>query len=91
MARKKPIPCWLKREITIRDKFTCQGCGKIGERYYDLAIEYRGFIDWDGNIPKAVSFEIDHISPESRGGKTEKDNLQLLCQECNRRKGVKCG
>lgn len=29
---------------------------------------------------------IDHIVPFSRGGKTEKENLQTLCQKCNKGK-----
>ncbi len=29
----------------------------------------------------------DHIVPWSKGGKTEKENCQMLCKECNRRKG----
>ncbi|HZJ83801.1 MAG TPA: HNH endonuclease signature motif containing protein [Clostridia bacterium] len=28
----------------------------------------------------------DHITPWSRGGKTDIENCQMLCQECNRRK-----
>lgn len=31
---------------------------------------------------------LDHIVPVSRGGKTELDNLQLLCRDCNHRKGT---
>lgn len=31
--------------------------------------------------------EIDHIKPISKGGKTEPDNLQTLCHDCNIRKG----
>jgi hypothetical protein len=30
--------------------------------------------------------EADHITPWIEGGKTEVDNLQMLCRECNRRK-----
>lgn len=89
IPKKKPIPYWLKRQITIRDKFTCQGCGKIGEEYYNSAIEYKGFSDFDCTMLKAIRFEIDHILPEFLGGETKEDNLQLLCRECNRKKGVK--
>ena len=31
--------------------------------------------------------EADHITPWSEGGKTELENCQMLCRECNRRKG----
>ncbi|NMA07428.1 MAG: DUF262 domain-containing protein [Ruminococcaceae bacterium] len=31
--------------------------------------------------------EADHITPWSKGGKTIPENCQMLCKECNRRKG----
>jgi len=31
--------------------------------------------------------QVDHVLPEVRGGKTELDNLQTLCAQCNRSKG----
>lgn len=34
-----------------------------------------------------VKLEIDHIKPISKGGKSEYDNLQTLCEECNKKKG----
>ena len=49
----------------------------------------------NGKCPKCKKqFEIDqmegdHIKPWSEGGKTESGNLQMLCKECNRRKGAK--
>jgi 5-methylcytosine-specific restriction endonuclease McrA len=32
------------------------------------------------------ALEIDHIVPVAKGGKTEMENLQTLCKECNRGK-----
>ena len=37
---------------------------------------------------KGVKLEIDHILPVKLGGRTELDNLQLLCKTCNREKGT---
>lgn len=34
-------------------------------------------------------FQVDHIKPRAKGGKTELDNLQLLCTPCNKRKSDK--
>ena len=34
------------------------------------------------------NLEIDHVVPLARGGSNRLENLQLLCQSCNRRKGV---
>jgi 5-methylcytosine-specific restriction endonuclease McrA len=31
--------------------------------------------------------EADHMTPWSKGGRTAPDNCQMLCRECNRRKG----
>ena len=33
--------------------------------------------------------EADHIKPWSKGGKTEEQNCQILCRECNRTKSAK--
>ena len=32
--------------------------------------------------------EIHHIIPHAKGGSSRLENLQLLCHDCNRRKGV---
>ncbi len=35
--------------------------------------------------------EADHITPWRDGGRTVPDNCQMLCRDCNRRKGAKYG
>lgn len=35
---------------------------------------------------KIEEMEADHITPWSKGGKTELENCQMLCKECNRKK-----
>lgn len=32
---------------------------------------------------------VDHIIPLSKGGKDDKSNWQLMCRECNKKKGNK--
>ena len=34
-------------------------------------------------------YEVDHINPVKLGGSNDRDNLQLLCRKCNRRKSCK--
>ncbi|MDR1498247.1 MAG: DUF262 domain-containing protein [Puniceicoccales bacterium] len=53
------------------------------------------FTRQNGKCPKCgktfriEEMEGDHITPWSEGGKTEPTNLQMLCKDCNRRKGAK--
>ena len=38
---------------------------------------------------KLSLMEGDHITPWADGGKTLQENCQVLCRECNRRKGAR--
>lgn len=66
-------------KIAQRDGgWSCKYCG------LDLVPSY------DNHDPLAPDTAcIDHVFPESRGGKTKLDNLVLCCRSCNSSKGRK--
>jgi hypothetical protein len=37
-----------------------------------------------------IAHEVEHLIPESAGGKTERDNLWLACRRCNSFKADRC-
>lgn len=41
-----------------------------------------------GNSPPLVILEVDHITPVSKGGDNDQDNLITACFDCNRGKGA---
>ena len=49
------------------------------ERQNGICIKCGGHFEFGG-------MEADHITPWSEGGKTNSDNCQMLCKDCNRRK-----
>lgn len=57
---------YSKKHIYLRDNYTCQYCGKVGN-------------------PNDLT--LDHILPQSRGGKSVWHNLVTSCKRCNTRKG----
>lgn len=68
------IPEALRRFVIERDAFTCTYCDEEGEPNFD---------------PDGRSWEIDHVVPITKGGKTIPANLTLSCFACNRAKGNK--
>jgi len=58
--------------------------------YYEKVVIYRrdkGICQECGRKVAWEEFEADHIKAHSSGGKTTIENGQLLCRECNRKKG----
>ncbi|MBA7655323.1 hypothetical protein ES703_63227 [subsurface metagenome] len=64
------------RAAFIRDNFTCLQCG-----FHQMREDQ----PW---LPDMSNLECDHIIPLARGGETEMSNLQTLCRDCNRKKGI---
>lgn len=67
-------------EKQLRDAAFAKALGKDGR--YHCAI--CGFAD-ETRIP----FQVDHIVPMNKGGKTRPENLQILCRRCNGKKSDK--
>lgn len=40
-------------------------------------------------IKSWTDFNADHILAHTKGGKTDLDNCQILCEHCNKAKGAK--
>lgn len=51
--------------------------------------QQKGVCEGCGNHYDYKIFHLDHKRAKSKGGRDEKDNLQLLCGPCNSRKGAK--
>lgn len=97
MKNKTTIPHKLRAQVALRDKFICRECDKQGikikvSRGYFMAFENNFPIPTVGTLLRQpiypddylVSFEVDHIIPESKGGKMVLKNLRLVCRHCNR-------
>jgi len=64
-------PEWAKRAVFYRDRGRCTRCNK----------------DLSGLINITSDKNYDHIVPIARGGVNDVTNLQLLCEDCNLKKG----
>lgn len=69
----------LRRDVFRRDHFRCVVCGFRPKRVPNAS-------KYDGSTG-VWGLEMDHIVPKSRGGEASHENLQTLCETCNRRKG----
>ena len=97
VATVKPIAQHEQRQIQdlplyeIRQKFPELG-EKIRTAVFDKFTDANGYYYCVGcglKSKRKLDFHVDHIRPMSEGGKTVPENLQLLCQKCNRVKGNK--
>lgn len=60
---------------------------KVSNELRQEIFERDGYTCVNCGFTEKELLEIDHIKPISKGGKTEPDNLQTLCHDCNIRKG----
>lgn len=75
-----PMIVKRKRKITLKDS-----------RYIQVGVKAAVWERDQGqcvNCGSTLALEVDHIEPYAVGGKTEVENLRLLCHACNQRKAV---
>ena len=78
-APKRAVPPQIKR----RERRTLQR--HYRGWYRQLAADYR---ERCANCGAGENLVLDHVIPIAKGGLSRLENLQLLCAECNRIKGV---
>lgn len=71
--RLRAFPWSMARKAYLRQRGRCGRCKRA-------ILPERGHPD---------GYEMDHVVPWSKGGKTVHWNLQLLCPRCNKQKGNK--
>ena len=81
----------LFKDIISRDDIPQRSdMGKLPPPRYHLKTLYgeqEGYCNGCGDWYKSKDFEVDHITAKSKGGSDHIDNLQLLCSDCNGKKG----
>ena len=68
----EPVPLSSRYEVLKRAGKRCELCGVA---------------EGDENYQERLPLHVDHITPRSKGGSNDLDNLQALCRACNLGKG----
>jgi len=71
LRRPSRLPSWLRRAVFLRDKGRCQKC----------------FSDLTGTLALDPKLHLDHIRPLAQSDSNDPTNFQLLCEQCNLKKG----
>ncbi len=90
--RKAAIPEKVRRAVAKRYgaiagdtvEAYCNSCGAVGTIHWPRLESGK-----PGSWVTFSGLELDHVVPELHGGESTEENIQLLCQSCNRRKGAK--
>ena len=89
ICEKKMQEFIVKRGLSIWDYRLLDKDPVPDSLYYRVLKESGGRCALCGATKKDYPLHVDHIRPRSRGGKTEYENLQVLCSKCNQAKSNK--
>ena len=85
--RLSGLPAVLSTWTTVERSTAVGRAVPLGLRFEILAEARGGCAKCGKRIRDGHRLHVDHIRPWSQGGRTEKSNLQALCEECNLGKG----
>lgn len=74
-------------KVFYKKGLTCALCGKVHGSYLGAYKDSSGGVHIDVYSSDHKMMNVDHIVPKSLGGKSNIDNLQPSCEECNAIKG----
>ncbi len=89
ICEKKLQDFIVKRGLGIWDYRLLDSSPVPDSLYYNMLKDSNGRCALCGATKNERPLQVDHIKPRSKGGKTEYDNLQVLCSKCNQAKGNK--
>ena len=79
--------------IIDTDKVICRNisvfdASERGLLSQNILAQLRNFVEYIVQKVYSNGVDPDHITPWSKGGKTTPDNCQMLCRDCNLKKGA---
>ena len=74
----------MRRRVFREEGYKCKKCGVEG---YEQRFPRGGYGHYTST--PGLYLSIDHIKPKSKGGTHDRENLRVLCTDCNTAKGVK--
>jgi len=89
ICEKKLQEFIVKRGLGIWDYRLLDSSPVPDSLYYNVLKDSKSRCALCGATKNERPLHVDHIKPRSKGGKTEYDNLQVLCSKCNQAKGNK--
>lgn len=79
-----------KRLRSFKDSMTCVCCGRVGNLFlvekHENDRQYQYLNLYSAGTGGLVLMTVDHILPDSMGGRYDPDNFQPMCRPCNQAK-----
>lgn len=83
VPRRARTVALTRKNLLLRDDFTCQYCGLVDTRTTHRTTRHKGKMFVAGGLT------IDHVQPRSRGGENTFTNCVSACFRCNNSKAAR--